>query len=307
MRKGGRWQAARPFFWSGLIFIVCLALSFLTIHKEQRGIQTGQIPPPPTITAGQAGFPVAYFFVAVALIGIVLFLIPVSRLRLVLRALFGFAFAWGSFIMFWLLLQHGPPGTASPATIASASIALGAGVAWLLAPRIWFHDSLLAFTLVSMASVFGAIFSPWTVVIIMAIVSLYDFLAVRFGYMQWMARKLSESDTLPAFVVPRVRADWNSSLKGPSIKKLFSTERAEREFSVLGGGDIGFPLLLAISVLYTAGVVPGVTVAVFALLGLVAAYAVHIVLMKGRATPALPPIFLLSFAGFLLVHCGLLA
>lgn len=296
-----RWTGARPFLWSGMIFLVCLALSFYAAHREKQSIEQGQIPPLPNVSAGQAGYPLVYFFAVVVLLGIVLFLIPISKLRLVLRVAFGFAFAWGSFIMFWLLLQHGPPSILSLATIAAASIAVAVGMVWLFVPRIWFHDALLVFTLVSMASVFGAIFSPWTVIIIMSFISVYDFLAVRFGYMQWMTQKLSESDTLPAFLIPKKPADWNASLKGPSLKKLFA-EKAQREFSVLGGGDIGFPLLLAVSVLYTLGLAAGLTVAGFSLLGLVAAYAVHLFLMQGKPTPALPPIFALSFLGFLLVH-----
>lgn len=294
----------RPFLWAGAIYVACLSLAFLAAHKERHAIETGQIPPLPVMNAGPSGFPIipiAYFFGAVAILGIVLFLIPISKLRLLLRLLFGFAFAWGSFILFWLLLQHGPPTLVSFPTLASGLLALGISILWLLFPVIWFHDTLLAFALVSMAVVFGAIFTPWTVVIIMAIVALYDLVAVRLGYMQWMTQKLSESDTLPAFFVPARSADWKSSLKGPALKKLFE-EKAEKDFSVLGGGDISFPLLLAMAVFHTDGTAKAIVVAFSSLVGLAAAYTIHLTLMKGKATPALPPIFVCSLLGMLAIR-----
>ncbi|MDO8472662.1 MAG: presenilin family intramembrane aspartyl protease [Dehalococcoidia bacterium] len=294
----------RPFIWAGAIYVVCLALAFLATYQEKHGIDTGQIPPLPVITAGPLGFPIIpilYFFAATAILGLILFLIPISKLSLLLRVLFGFAFSWGSFILFWLFLQHGPPTVISFPTLASGMLALGLGILWLLFPIIWFHDLLLGFTLVSMASFFGAIFTPWTVVIVMAVVALYDFLAVRFGYMQWMTQKLSESDTLPAFFVPARPGDWNSSLRGPALKKLFE-EKAEKDFYVLGGGDIAFPLLLAMSVFFVNGAEKAVIVSASSLVGLGAAYAIHLTIMKGKATPALPPIFVFSLLGVLAVR-----
>ena len=56
-------------------------------------------------------------------------------------------------------------------------------------PRVWLHNLLLVLMLVSMATVFGVMFSPWTIIAIMLAVSIYDYFAVRYGYMQWMAKK----------------------------------------------------------------------------------------------------------------------
>ncbi len=314
-----------PFLWSGTIFIVCLALAFLATHREKAAIETGQFPVPPEIIGTppeEAALPLLYFFGLTVVLGIVLFLVPLSKLRLVLRVVFGFAFSWGTFILLWLFSI--PPWL-------SGAVALIIGLTWLLKPRIWLHDLLLVFTLVGMASIFGVIFSPWTVVVFMFVISIYDYLSVRFGYMQWMAQKLSESDTLPAFFIPRDLNRWASSITGPALRKIFEDAAkdragpdavadvtstagssnvavvgpgpsAQKEVSVLGGGDIGFPLLLAVSVMYVYGIGKGLTVAAFSLLGLAAAYSVHTYVMKGRPTPALPPIFVLSLIGFLVVR-----
>ncbi|MBI2858789.1 MAG: hypothetical protein HYX90_06905 [Chloroflexi bacterium] len=299
-----------PFLYSGAIFIVSLILAFLATSREMKAIETGAFPIPPEIIGTppeKAGPPLLYFFLLVIVLGIVLFLIPISRLRVVLRVVFGFAFSWGLFITLWLF------GT--PAALAGA-IAAVAGLAWLFRPKIWLHNALLIATLVGMASIFGIIFSPWTALLFMFVISVYDYLSVRFGYMLWMARKLSESDTLPAFFIPSASRSWTASITGPELKKVFEQtdtgtsdairpgppQPLRREFSVLGGGDIGFPLLLAVSVMFSMGIVKGIVVAGFSLLGIGAAYMVHLHFMKGRPTPALPPVFVLSFAGFLVVR-----
>jgi presenilin-like A22 family membrane protease len=132
----------------------------------------------------------------------------------------------------------------------------------------------------------------------MLVISVYDVLAVRFGYMMWMVKRLSVSDTLPAFVIPKSMAGWNLDLRRA---ELFE-DRPEREFSILGGGDVGFPLLLTVSVFFAYGFTRALVVAGFALLGLAAAYGVQRVLLKGRPTPALPPIAVLSGIGLLIVY-----
>ena len=136
----------------------------------------------------------------------------------------------------------------------------------------------------------------------MLVISVYDFLAVRLGYMLWMAKKLSESGTIPAFVIPKKVSAWNLSLNEAGFKKLFEDKAAEREFSILGGGDIGFPLLLLVSVFFAHGFTSSVVVVVFSLLGLISAYLIQLFLLKGKPMPALPPISFLSLIGFIIVY-----
>jgi presenilin-like A22 family membrane protease len=135
----------------------------------------------------------------------------------------------------------------------------------------------------------------------MLVIAVYDFLAVKFGYMQWMARKLADSETLPAFFIPYKLTNLKVSLKGSVVKSLFD-DREEKQFSVLGGGDIFFPLWLSATVWFASGINIAMVVAAFSLLGLVVTYMIHIFIMKGKATPALPPIFVASLCGLLLVR-----
>ena len=232
----------------------------------------------------------AYFFGVVVVMGLVLFIIPLSKLRLVFRALFALMFGWGVFIVIALFCRR-------RAAYAAAVIA---GIAWLFWARIWLHDLLLLITLAGAGSVFGFLFSPLTFMIFMLIIAVYDVLAVRFGFMVWMADKFSESDTLPAFIFPKQVKDWKSNLRRARVGDLKKKEPHEREYAILGGGDIGFPLMLSVSVFFDAGLARAVLVAAFALVGLMGAFLIQMLWLKGKPMPALPPIAFASLIGFLI-------
>lgn len=233
-----------------------------------------------------------YFFAAVVVLGVVLFLIPVRYLKYVLRVIFGVLYAWGIVIICGLVLPGWP------------SIAIGAVVAiiWLIFPLVWLQNILLLLTLTSVGAVFGVLVSPWTVTWILVAISVYDVAAVRFGYMMWMARKLSESDTLPAFIIPRQMRLWNLNLRGSAVKKIFDEESSERDFSLLGGGDLGFPLIFTASVYAAFDFQGALVVATACLLGLILAYVLQIWMLKGKPLPALPPISFAAIIGFLIVR-----
>ncbi len=84
----------------------------------------------------------------------------------------------------------------------------------------------------------------------MLVISIYDILAVRFGYMMWLVKKLAQSEVLPAFIIPRQISKWNVDLRRA---KVIEGKPAQREFSILGGGDIAFPLLLIASIFSVYG------------------------------------------------------
>jgi presenilin-like A22 family membrane protease len=307
-----------PVYLSLFFFILAQLITFAVITRENAFLERNQIyiPPqapaetvvlwptaPPPETPGAAPEPqppfwtalgpiLIYFLIVIAVLGIVLFFIPMSVLRLVLRFLFAFLFSWGIFVtlVFWL-----------PA-VAALIICIIAGLAWLLVPRIWLHDLAMVLTMVSIGAVFGRILSPWTAMILLLVLSVYDFLAVRFGYMMWMATKLSNSNTLPAFILPRYFSEWNASLKKSDLSRLVEEKPEERDYSILGGGDIGFPLLLVSSAYFAYGLQDALLVAAFSLVGLIAAYWIQSAWLKGKPMPALPPIAVLCLAGLLIVR-----
>ena len=129
--------------------------------------------------------------------------------------------------------------------------------------------------------------------------AIYDFLAVRFRYMLWMADRLSQINALPALIIPRNNSEWNFNLKKRG--KIIEIDPAEREYSILGGGDIAFPCLLTASVYFAQGWKPAAIIAVLGLLGLVSVYAVQAIFLKGKPMPALPPIAAFTLVGLLII------
>ena len=277
-----------PFLWSSLILITSQTFTLYVASQEKHFWETYQITPPQI----SLQLPLLYFFGSVVLLGAILLLVPVNKLRIVFRIMFTFLFAWGMFITLVLSLS----------ILAASFISVAGALMWLFRPRVWLHNLLMIFTLASVGAVFGSLLPPWTAISFMLVISVYDILAVRFGYMLWMVKRLSESGVLPAFVIPKRISAWNLSLKEAGFKKLFEDDSAEREFSILGGGDIGFPLLLVVSVFFVYGFASASVVATFSLLGLISAYLIQLFLLKGKPMPALPPITFVSLVGFLIVY-----
>ena len=87
-----------------------------------------------------------------------------------------------------------------------------------------------------------------------------------------------------------------------SVSDLSGKKSEEREYSILGGGDIGFPLMLAVSVFYQTGLASGIVIGAFALVGLMDAFLIQLIWLKGKPMPALPPIAFASLIGFLVVR-----
>jgi presenilin-like A22 family membrane protease len=280
-----------PFLWGGLTIIAGLALTLYTAPQQKAYVEGHDITPP-TVSSG---FGIAYFFGVVAVMALVLFIIPLSKLKLVFRLLFALMFAWGVFIITVLTLPYP----------AAYPIAVIAGIAWLLWARVWLHNLVLLIALASAGSVFGSLFSPWAFLILMAVIAVYDFLAVRFGFMVWMVDRLSQTVTLPAFIYPKKIKEWALSLKTVRVNELAAKPADEREYSLLGGGDIGFPLMLTSSVFFKDGLNSAMLVGAFALVGLMSAFLIQLVWLKGKPMPALPPIAFFCLIGFLIATYGL--
>lgn len=118
--------------------------------------------------------------------------------------------------------------------------------------------------------------------------------------MVWIADKLSETVALPTFIFPKKLRDWTTGLQNVRVGELKDKESDEREYSVLGGGDIGFPLMLSVAVFFDTGLGDAILVGAFAFVGLMAAFLIQMLWLKGKPMPALPPIAGFSLIGFLL-------
>ena len=282
--------ALAPTLWGSFSFILGAAVTLYIAYRELKYLRDNpqivlpQVPPQ---------FPVIYFFSAVVVIGLILFLIPVSKLKWVFRILFVLLYTWGVFVVLTFTLQS--------QWILVAILAFAAGLAWFFRPSVWLQNILMLLALVGVGSVFGVLLTPWPIMVFLLVVAVYDFLAVSFGYMMWMVKKLSQSDSLPAFIIPKTKSNWNQNLKSKSVHTIIEGEAAERDYSILGGGDIGFPLILMVSVYANYGFGNSLIVAAFSLVGLISAFIIQSLFLKGKPMPALPPIAVSSLIGLLIV------
>jgi presenilin-like A22 family membrane protease len=231
-----------------------------------------------------------YIFVAVIVLGITLYKIPLAALKVLLRLLFALLFSWGAFIatIFYVPL---------PVAVA---IAVALGTVWFLIPLVWLHNLVLVLAVSSIGAVFGRFISPWTAMAIILALAVYDFLAVRFRFMLWMADRLSQVNALPALIIPKSYSEWNLNLKKRE-QKIIELNPAERDYSILGGGDIAFPCLLTASVYFARGFEAAAIIAAFGLLGLISVYVIQAIFLKGKPMPALPPIAAFTLIGLLII------
>jgi presenilin-like A22 family membrane protease len=232
---------------------------------------------------------VIYILAAAAVLGLALSKIPLTALKVILRLLFALLFSWGAFIatVFYVPLP------------LAITIAVAFGTFWFLIPLVWLHNLVLILAVSSIGAVFGRFIAPWTAMGIILALAIYDFLAVRFKFMLWMADRLSQINALPALIIPKNYSEWNFNLK--KRERIIEVNPAAREYSILGGGDIAFPCLLTASVYFAQGLKPAAVIAVLGLLGLVSVYAIQARFLKGKPMPALPPIAAFTLVGLLII------
>ncbi|MEK7503410.1 MAG: presenilin family intramembrane aspartyl protease [Patescibacteria group bacterium] len=168
--------------------------------------------------------------------------------------------------------------------------------------KIWLHDLIVVILLIFVALDFGSMFSPGHAVIIIGVIAIYDLLAVYvFKSMVEMSSVLIRFYLIPGVIFPKIRfSDFNSSL-GDLSEDFDETKEVKLErFSLLGGGDIGIPAILTVSVMLFWGLGYALAMVGFSLLGLLVTY-FFFILLGNRPFPALSFIGLSSITGFLLI------
>lgn len=233
-----------------------------------------------------AGWPLIYFFAAVAVMSLTLAFLPLKLLRLAAKTLFLLLFGWGVFVVLGLVLP----------VYAAGLIAVTGSLAWLRWGRLWLHNLLLGIALAGYGAVFGILLSPLVALLIMAVLSVYDLISVRSGHMMWMVSKLTGVEVVPAFVFPGNTADWHLA-----VSDIHLDDKDGRDVSLLGGGDVGFSLIMVVSVLAAGGVPAAVFMGFCLLLGLLSVYQVQKIFFKGGPTPALPPLTVAAGLGWVIL------
>jgi len=158
-------------------------------------------------------------------------------------------------------------------------------------PSVILHNAAMILAMAGMGSALGMQITPQSIAVLFLAFAIYDFIAVyKTKHMVKMAEAMIENKSIVGFVIPHKVSDLSANLKGTKIKG---------RFMVLGGGDVIFPLIFAVSVLQQ-GILHFFIISGFALLGLLAVFLIFISKKSRAPMPALPPIALFSILGYLL-------
>jgi presenilin-like A22 family membrane protease len=163
-------------------------------------------------------------------------------------------------------------------------------VLWVGLPYVFMHNIVLLLAISGISTELGFSVSFSTILILLAILSIYDVLAVyQTKHMVKMFTGLMERGLLLSIVVPFKNKDWLAKI---------GTVRPRKGFLLLGTGDIAFPLVFAVAALSIS-----LKASLFIACGALAGAAVVFYLLTNqtqrRAIPALPPIAICSILGFL--------
>lgn len=162
-------------------------------------------------------------------------------------------------------------------------------VLWLELSSVWVHDVLMILGLSGAASFFGLGFTPSAVVALLLIFSIYDFVAVyKTKHMVLMAKEMIDKKVILGFIIPREFKFFKSNIK---------EVKPGGNFMILGGGDIVFPSLLAVSVV-PSGFLKSLIIIIFSLLGTFFGYWLFSSQEEKSPMPALPPVALFAVIGY---------
>jgi len=308
-------QFWKVFFIQALLFLLTSILAVVSAFELNKLARIGKIYLP---TTSLQDFLFSFLFVMFFVLIFVLYRNKkINKFKeIIYKGLFIITVFWGGMTVLDLFLP-----------VFVAILIMGILIAlWLEFPSVWVHDVLIILGLAGAASFFGLGFSPAVVVALLLIFSVYDFIAVyKTKHMVLMAKEMIEKKVILGFIIPK-------DLK--RFKDSFKEVKPGGNFMILGGGDVVFPNLLAVSVI-PQGFLKALIIILFSLAGSFFSYwifthqgkkpdksptrhfdgpatispltrnAVSIAAAGGKASlggepiPALPPIALFAIVGYL--------
>ncbi|MEM2688034.1 MAG: presenilin family intramembrane aspartyl protease PSH [Thermoproteota archaeon] len=180
---------------------------------------------------------IIYLMLTIVLVFIIILIIVKLRLEILFKGLFYFSAFMVLTITISVILPDSPFWLAV-AVLASVSIMiiLNRFYKWYVA------DAVGVFLSASIAAWFGASLTPPVLTILLLLMAVYDYFAVRSGGMVSLAEKTLKMN-LPTMVMSPVK----------EVPKDFKTSNGERRGAFLGLGDLAFPNMLTVSTFLETG------------------------------------------------------
>ena len=277
------------FLLEGIIAIFIFSLGLFTAQQVQKIILKEKIEMP-TLTIGE--FIILFFFGT----GLILFLVYFPKLKKVrgriFKVVYFFSGAYGVLIVLSLLSSFLPNNFLFTNLLPLLFCAL---LVYRRAkhPTLLNHNLFIGLGLAGISAILGLSFQPEAFVILLALLSIYDFIAVyKTKHMQKMATSMLKSGTMMGLIIPHKFTNLSASLE---------KVQSGKEFVILGGGDIAFPLMFSSSLIAVYGITSSLVVAAFAVFGILLTFLLFLSQKKRKPLPALPTISFFTILGYLVV------
>lgn len=177
------------------------------------------------------------------------------------------------------------------------ALAIVLGILKLLRPSVVIHNATEMLIYPGIAAIFVPILTPFYVIILLILISIYDIWAVwHSGIMQKMAKfQMNELKIFGGFLIPYLTKKVRQKIA--SMKKSKKKEKKMKiSMAILGGGDVVFPIITAGVFMLALGMSYAISVILGALVGLTL---LLIFSEKKKFYPAMPFISAGIFLGLL--------
>jgi len=174
-------------------------------------------------------------------------------------------------------------------------LGLGFGFYKVFKPNVWVHNFTELFIYGGLAVIFVPILNLTSIFILLILISLYDMYAVwQSKHMVKLAKFQTKAKMFAGLFIPYHLPTKVKTGKGAK-KRSRKAKKVKVQVAILGGGDIGFPLLFAGVILKTFGLAYALLIPPFTTLALLGLFLYS---KKGKFYPAMPFISIGCVVGY---------
>ncbi|MCD4771119.1 hypothetical protein K8R30_01750 [archaeon] len=247
------------------------------------GLQTPEDEPTPSFSSIILAFVLAFALI---------FLLMKYKWKMIIRLWFFFVITLALAISLNAFLKYSILTNVSMIAIA---IAVPLSFLKIFKPNVYLHNTTELLIYPGIAAVFVPILTPFSIIALLILISIYDAWAVwKSGIMQKMAKfQMEEVKIFGGFLVPSASDKVKKQIKkirtkykNKKIPKSIKNKKFKVSLAILGGGDVIFPIITA-GVFMRAyfSIVPALFIIAGAFLGLLA---IFLSSKKEKAYPAMP-------------------
>ncbi|MBI2411352.1 MAG: hypothetical protein HYV32_05665 [Candidatus Kerfeldbacteria bacterium] len=160
--------------------------------------------------------------------------------------------------------------------------------------RIWLHNMVILLAVVGISQVLAQQFAPKQALIIIIVLGIYDIIAVYYSHhMVTIAKILFQRHSFFGVIIPLRLREW---------RQQYTHTTPGEDVSVIGAGDIAFPIFFALSHLYRYGFFAFWVMVGFIFLGMISMHLIYALPKNRKPLPALAPLGTMLIVGYAVVH-----